>query len=440
MTHDQRVYLLALAGAAPGALVALWILWTGDYSARVQWTFTLLIGGSALACASAIRQRVVLPLQTISNLLAALRESDFSVRARRAPDSDPLGAVASEVNALADTLRGQRLDAVEATALLQKVMAEIEVAVFTFDGNRHLQLVNREGARLLGRPVERLLGRSASDLGLDAGLADDATRTLQMTFPGGGGRWEVRKTTFRQHGLPHQLLVMTDVSQSLREEERQAWKRLIRVIGHEMNNSLTPIKSIAGSLATLTTGDRPASDWRDDLRHGLAIISGRAEALSRFMTAYARLARLPPPTLAPIPLSDCVQRVAGLDAEHPVDVLHGPDVIVRGDRDQLEQLLINLVRNAHEASAETGGGVRVGWDRNGDAAGPVTLWVEDDGPGLPQTGNLFVPFFTTKPDGSGIGLVLCRQIAEAHGGTLTLSNRDTGRGCRATLTLPAHPS
>jgi two-component system nitrogen regulation sensor histidine kinase NtrY len=242
----------------------------------------------------------------------------------------------------------------------------------------------------------------------------------------------VRRSSFRERGLPHELLVLTDLSRTLREEERNAWQRLVRVIGHEMNNSLAPIKSIAGSLETLIRRDPPPADWRDDARSGLNIIATRAESLSRFMQAYARLARLPPPQKEPVDLGELVRRVANLETRIPVRVVPGPDMTIQADAAQLEQLLINILHNAAEASLETAGTVTTGWR---DLADCVEVFTRDTGPGIMNPTNLFVPFFTTKPGGSGIGLALSRQIAEAHGGSLTLANR-SGPGCEALLRLP----
>jgi nitrogen fixation/metabolism regulation signal transduction histidine kinase len=437
LSHDRRILLMALASALPGALISLIFLWSGAYTPKVQWTLTVVIVTVCLGFAFALRERVVLPLQTLSNLLAALGEGDFSIRARGARGGDPLGEVMIEVNQLVETLRHQRLDALEATTLLRKVMAEIDVAVFTFDEQQELKFVNTAGTRLLNQPAERLLGRDADAIGLSDCLTGESPRVLNTAFPGGVGRWEIRRSQFRQGGRPHELLVLSDLSQPLREEERQAWQRLIRVIGHEMNNSLAPIKSIAGSLSSIIDRDPPPSDWRDDMQRGLNVIASRSEALSRFMSAYARLAKLPPPKLAPIDVATFVDRVATFEKAHDIKVAGGPPLTIQGDADQLEQLLINLIRNAVDAVNETGGSVRVGWQRvPGSSPVTVELWVEDEGPGLGNTGNLFVPFFTTKPGGSGIGLVLSRQIAEAHGGSLQLENRSDRRGVRATLRLP----
>lgn len=431
--HDRRILLLTLVSGLPGILVALVLLWHGDFSARTQWTFTLLVMAGWLGFAFAARERVVHPLQTVSNLLSALREEDFSVRARGARRDDPLGDVMFEVNALSETLREQRLGALEAGALLRTVMEEINLAVFAFDDTQKLRLVNRAGERLLGQPMERLMGRTAAELGLADCLQGEPARTLQASFPGGMGRWGMRRNSFRQGGLPHQLLVLADLSQALREEERQAWQRLLRVLGHELNNSLAPIKSISGSLAGLLKKESPPQDWKDDMQRGLGVIAARADALSRFMEAYSRLARLPQPRLQPLEIEPLVRRVAGLETRVPVVLVPGVNVLVQADGDQLEQLLINLLRNAADASLETRGQVHLAWARTG---GQVEVRVEDEGPGLSNTSNLFVPFFTTKPGGSGIGLALSRQIAEAHGGTLTLENRRNTPGCVARLRLP----
>lgn len=430
--YERRILLLALSAGLGGTLVALILLWTGDFSANLRWTLTIVITVAWLSFAFSAQSRVIFPLRTLSNLLAALREGDFSIRARGANREDVLGEVLWEVNALGDTLRKQRLGAVEATALLRKVMEEIDVAVFAFDGLGCLRLVNRAGERILSLPENRLLGLNAAELGLSSCLAGETPRIAQIDFPGKSGRWEIHRGSFREAGWPHQLLVISDLSRALRDEERQAWQRLIRVIGHELNNSLAPIKSVAENLESVVGRDERPPDWEDDMRRGLGIIASRSDSLARFMNAYARLAKLPPPVFQSVTVGTWIHRVAALELRMTIEVQNGPDVNVQADPDQLEQLLINLLHNAVDAALETGGGVRVGWVRD---SGSLEVWVQDDGPGIPSSANLFVPFFTTKPGGSGIGLVLCRQIAEAHAGSLTLENRETS-GSEARLRLP----
>jgi nitrogen fixation/metabolism regulation signal transduction histidine kinase len=460
--YVRRLLLWAALSGLPAVVLTLgWLWFEREFPELVpasdvaRWTVTLAVLGLWLGAILVLRDRLVRPLQTLSNVLMGLREGDYSFAARGASPADALGAVMVEVNALVELMRQQRLGALEATALLRTVMGEIDVAVFAFDGDHRLRLVNRAGERLLTQPVERLLGRTAAELGLVDSLEGEAPRTVQMSFPGAVGRWAVHRQQFRQGGMPLTLLVLSDLSRELREEERQAWQRLVRVLGHELNNSLAPVKSIAGSLEQLVQREPLPPDWKQDMRDGLGVIAGRAESLSRFVGAYAQLARLPKPRPQPVEVASLVTRAASLETRVAIEVRPGPGTRLLADPDQLEQVLINLLRNAadavieiapHEppaparstraaaaARAEAQRGVRVGWT---ESANHLEIWVEDDGPGLANTANLFVPFFTTKPRGSGIGLVLSRQIVEGHRGSLSLENRQSGGGCVARLRLP----
>lgn len=433
LSHENRILLLALGSGAAGVVLALILLWTGDHDISTRWTLSCLVVIAWLSFAFGLRSAVIHPLQTLSNMQSALREGDFSFRVRGAKTGDSLGELMLEVNALSDMLREQRLGAVEAGALLTTVMTEIDVAVFAFDGDQKLRLVNRAAERLMAQNSERLLGKSAQELDLSECLEGEWAHTLEKSFPGQSGRWGVRRSIFRQGGKPHYLVVIADLSRALREEERGAWQRLVRVLGHELNNSLAPISSIAGSLEEIMRRETRAADWEDDLRRGLRVIVDRSEALNRFMRDYSRLARLPKPQVRPMNLNALVRTVAGMETRTTVEIEPGAEVTLNADPDQLQQVLINLIRNAVDASLENGGKVRVGWTKNGNW---LSLFVQDEGPGIANPANLFVPFFTTKPSGSGIGLVLSRQIAEAHGGTLTLKNRPQGKGCEAVIQLP----
>jgi two-component system nitrogen regulation sensor histidine kinase NtrY len=431
--HDLHVLLLAFASGFPAVTVALYFLWHEEGTPILGWTLGLVLVGTWLGLCVSLHGQVVDRLYVLANLLKALREGDFSLRA--ATHNDPgraLGAVLDEVNAFGGTLQQQRLGALDAAALLSKVMFEIDVAVFAFDDCQRLRLVNRAAEELLGQAAPRVLGETAHALKLDGLLEGEPERTVRAEFAQIlRGRWELRRSPFRQGGLEHQLIVLTDLRRALREEQRLAWQRLVRVLGHEINNSLAPISSIASNLRQgLTRHPRPV-DLDADLERGLEVVSRRAEALGRFMKAYARVAQLPPPKLAPIRMNAWIRRIAELDRRVEVIVRPGPDFTFLGDADQLDQLLINLVRNAIDAAL--GGKVTIAWRRSAEQ---LEVTIADDGPGISDTANLFVPFFTTKPQGSGIGLVLCRQIAEAHGGAVELQNRRDATGSEATLRLP----
>ena len=436
LSFERRVLLMAWLVAAPGLIGVAVLLWMrGDPESR---DLVILSGLLLLTAALAgyLRRRVVYPLQTLANLLEALREGDYSLRGSGARRRDAVGEVVWEVNTLSQTLRDQRLKVEETSALLGKVVAAIDIAIFSFDAEGVLRLVNPAGERLLAMNASQALGRNAQALGLIEVLRSEE-KNLRHTFPGGSGRWNARRFHFREGGKPHELLVVADLSRALREEERLAWQRLLRVLGHELNNSLAPIKSMAGTVADLLAMQPLPSDWNHDARHGLRVIGDRADALARFMLGYASLARLPPPKLQTIELASLLRRVIALEQRLPIGLDEGPAVRIEADADQLEQAFINLCRNAVEAAQPQGGGVELRWRTLHDQ---VRIEILDEGLGLGSSDNLFVPFFTTKPGGSGIGLALARQIVEGHGGSLNLENRNDVRGCIACVELPLSPS
>ncbi len=414
-------------------LVVMFLAASNHVTRDERWLAAGALIGSILAFAAVVRSQLVYRLRTLSNLVGALREEDYSIRLRASEDAGAFGEVSYELDRLTDALRDQRLGAMEAAALVRTVIAEIDSAIFAFDGKDRLQLVNRSGERLLGRYSEQLLGRNATELGLEDLLHGDAAETREVSLPGGSGRWLIKRSTFRDKGMPHRLLVMSDLSRALREEERLAWQRLLRVLGHELNNSLAPIRSIAASLQDLVAREARPDDWLDDVQRGLAVIGSRSAGLSRFMESYAKLTRLPRPLLRQVDLGELVKRAAGIEQRMAVRVVPGPRVVAEVDPDQIEQLLINLVRNAVDASLEAGGSdVSIAWTTDERT---IRIAVTDDGSGISGTANLFVPFFTTKRGGSGVGLALSRMIAEGHGGALTLENREDGRGAVARLQL-----
>src|SRR5215475_5400287 len=442
LLYARKVSLFSFLVALPGVIVS------GIFILEESWAVQSKIGLFVLILiawgllAMTLQENATRPLQTLANVVAALREEDYSFRARNAVATDALGELSLEVNALADMLADQRTRAIEATALLRKVVEEIDVPIFAFDPYQTLQLVNSAGEKLLQVPSVRLLGRTAQAIGLQTFLATANESLVPLPSSGSQTRWLVKRSTFRQNGVPHTLLVLSDVSRALREEERSAWQRLVRVLGHELNNSLAPIKSIAGSLHTRISRATLSSEEKQDFGRGLEIIETRADSLNRFLQAYRQLAQMPSPVLRQVRLPDLVTRVAGLETRLEIKVMEGPDVFLMADSDQLEQMLINIFRNATEAALEQAQGngkgpsspeVSVGWETN---EREVIVTIKDNGPGLLNPANAFVPFYTTKPAGSGIGLVLSREIVEAHGGSIALSNRAQQRGCQVRIVLP----
>src|SRR6187397_811945 len=431
---ELTLWARVLVRGLPAAVLALDALWTQPYSPEVRYTLASVVLIVWLLAESAARQLAVRSLNLIANLLGALREGDYSIRGLSAKSGSSMAMVMREVNDLGFTLQRQRTEAVESTVLLTHVMEEIAVAVFAFDPTNKLLLVNKAAEQMIGKSSDELVGQPATELGLDEYLTGESRRLVDRSFGGKkGGRYEIRRAQFYRDGRPHFLVVIADLSQALREEEQAAWQRIVRVLSHEINNSLTPIKSIAHSLRRIL--DRaPEFQRSDEVQQGLSLIEERSGALGRFLRSYAQLARLPKPNPKMVKVPELVSRIAELEKRLSVAVHHSPDLQLVADSDQLEQLLINIVRNAVDASLETGGGVAIGWRKTGNW---FEMNVDDEGKGLPDTSNLFVPFFTTKPNGSGIGLALSRQIAEAHNGTLTLENRTPAPGCRALLRLPA---
>ena len=443
LKYEQRIRLWLFALTLPTILCAAILAWLQSSSILIA-VSTAIILSTILAIVSAyFFEQLIRPLQTLANVVAALREDDFSFRARGARRGDALGDLALEINALAGTLQSQRVSARDALTLVERVIHSMQSPVLAFDAAGHLRLLNPAAEQAFHLHRQRSLGLPLADLDLSPLLdAEDQSIYTEAAHEQTPGRWSIRRTTFRLHGVPHTLLVLADVTAALREEERLAWQRLIRVLSHEINNSLTPIKSIAGSLRTRlpSASTTPSNQLNDDLHRGLTVIEERSASLNRFLQAYQQLSHLPTPHLRPTDLGPLLEHIRHLETRLSVDLIPGPPIHVLADPDQIQQLLINLIRNAAEASLAalefgtiTATSVTITWTSTPTQA---IIQIHDNGPGLSNPANLFVPFYTTKPTGSGIGLVLAQQIASAHKGTVSLFNTPDSTGCTAELRLP----
>jgi two-component system nitrogen regulation sensor histidine kinase NtrY len=445
LKYEQRIRIWLAILALPTIASTTTLAWKLSNSL----TMTLAAAfGVCLAWAIVVAyffEQLIRPLQTLANVVSALREDDFSFRARGARRGDSLGDLALEINALASTLQSQRSSARDALTLVERVITSMQSPVLAFDNRGCLRLLNPAAESAFQLHHRSALGTPATELNLTTLLqAEDETlysSPIASLNDSPQHRWSVRRTTFRLHGVPHTLLVLSDVAAALREEERLAWQRLIRVLSHEINNSLTPIKSLAGSLRTRLQDvpERSSSLAASELHRGLTVIEERAASLNRFLQAYQQLTRLPAPQLRSVSLGPLLEQVAHLETRLPVEIQPGPPVYLMADPDQLQQLLINLLRNAAEAATSDEAiparppHVLISWTA---ASSQLTLHIRDNGPGLMNPANLFVPFYTTKPEGSGVGLVLAQQIASAHKGSITLFNNLDDDGCTAELRFP----
>jgi len=439
MRLERRVWVSLLAVALFIAVVVAAAL-LGRSELSLEWpVWAAVVLGTVVMLLWLVRRLsawILRPLAGASTVVEALRDGDFSLRLRET-HLGPLDELAHSINLLAESMRTDALNRRESGLLLGKILEEIDLPVLAFRDDGHLTLSNPAARKLIGLRLHD--GVDAAALGLDELLQRPVDRTennqsVRLVFPGGSGRFVVKRRAFRLGGVPHRLLVLAEVGSILSAERNEAWQSLIRVMSHEINNSLSPIKSLAETWATRLRDPARELD-RESLAESLALISRRSGGLSRFVGIYAALARLPDPSRETVDLDELLQKICALEPRVPIR-LEGSDISFELDRDQIEQAMINLVRNAVDAvSGCEQPEILIGCV---EKAGGLCVKVIDNGPGPPESKNLFVPFFTTKPSGSGIGLLLVRRIAELHGGSFDLAARDDGRsGAVARLWLPA---
>ena len=439
VSFERRLLHSILYTGFPGVILGEVLLWANHYSLDHKIEGTVLVLGLWAGISYSVRNKVIHSVRVVSNVIAALQEEDFSFRATRAVRGDALGDLAIEINNLARALESERLGSIETASLLRKVMDGADAAIFAFTPERRVCLLNRMGAIFLDRHEDQILNRTADELGIQDLIDGPRSGTISRGWSGTQKKWLVRRASFRQNGISHQLILLSEASEILRAEERVAWQRLIRVLGHEINNSLAPIKSIARTLSQIPVKTKLPEDDAENFRLGLEVIGGRADSLTRFLQNYTRLGTLPTPMRRVQEISKLMTGVAALEVRLPVKVKQGNAVNIIVDGAQCEQALINLIRNAVDAVLSAPqhsvgpDAVTLSWKTS---AKDLEVRIEDEGIGLLETDNLFVPFYTTKEKGSGIGLVLTRQIIEAHGGHLVIRNRSDRPGCEVTITIP----
>ena len=427
--YAAKIYRYVFAAALPSLMIAVTLIWQTDLSSYGKMLISLLLFVSVFGFAWAVRSQINYQFQTLSNLVEAIHLGDFSLRGSRNNDDDALSELIAQINKLAESLRLQRLASQEAYRLLDKVISEINVAIFAFDGQDNVKLANKAAIKLMGLSQDNIVGVSAYDLGLAELIAEKGSQVIEHQFSAGKGRWQVRCDGYIDEGVERKLLFIHDVKQVLRDEELKAWKNIMRVISHEVNNSLYPVSSLSQTLLTVVNQTPRESDWLEDVNQGLNIIIQRSERLNEFIKRYAKVAKLPLPNKQPVEVTPVIERACRLFEREQVQIqTNNDDRVLFIDPAMFEQVLINLIKNGIEAGSK----VQISWQQENDN---FILSICDDGPGIEKASNLFVPFYSTKPNGSGIGLVLSRQIIEAHSGDLSLINRAEG-GCCAQISLP----
>jgi nitrogen fixation/metabolism regulation signal transduction histidine kinase len=428
------LFLWVLSSAIPAAL-SLLCLWR-----YVAWPAAAKLGVAAVVLvwiavvANIVRSKLVHQFRTLSTLLESIRSQDYTMKGVRARERGDLGELYRQINNLTDSLKNIRQSEQELLIVLEKVVSEMNVAVIVFDARDRIRLVNQSASSLLKAAAADLNGVNCADTIL-AGIPVSAEpRLIDFRFPGAEGRWQIRQHAYRHQGQSSRILIIADLKQVLSDGEISAWQRLIRVISHEVNNSLTPISSLSQTLANML--DKSGGLQDGDVREGLSVIAERAKGLQDFISGYARLARLPEPRKSAFPAAELAAKLGRFFAGQPLDIVDFPHVMLFGDEVQLEQALINLIKNGLEANPPGAPPVQLSCRLH---EGQCSFQIADHGPGIVNPDNLFVPFYTTKAEGAGIGLILSRQIAARHHGQVTLENRPDGTGALAQLVVPLPP-
>ncbi|KGJ88034.1 sensor histidine kinase [Thalassotalea sp. ND16A] len=430
--ETQLLKYLLIATGVPVALLLL-VLWYYQASTNLFMLILLTLFCITGYCAITMYHKITFQFRTLSNLLEGMSHGDYSLRGRRHSRDDALGELVDQINNLANTLTEQRFSAMEGQHLLKKVIQHINVAIIAVDEQQQLALLNPAAEQLLNVSSEQMLGKPLANIDAQSLLTISQQQVMELTFANKKGQFQVIRDNYRDHGHQHDLFFITDVNHLLREQERQAWQNLIRVLSHEINNSLTPISSFASTISRLAKKQDLSSDFADNLQQSLTIIGERSSSLKQFIDSYRQLTHLPKPQKQNTNLLALLTKVVAIFKQCNIELDISDDITLALDPVQIEQVLINVIKNADEAMQTCPGNISICASTDEHNA---ILTIADQGIGIASSHNLFTPFYTTKKQGSGIGLVLSRQIIEAHNGFLSMANRNSERGCQITIQLP----
>ena len=440
ISFEKRIVWLALITSTPLLVMLLWVMTYANISIWLILLIAFIGSLSIIYAAQQIYYTLTYQLRSLSNLLGAIVLGDYSLRARSDQGGSVLNELILSINNLSAHLSLHRIESTESQLLLQTVIEHIDVAIVAISDENKIRFMNPAAKKLLQIDQKNSEIALLKQLEVVSSFTSGCQQVVELSLGHQHGRFNVYVEEFRESGLQHKLLFITDVRTLLRSEESKAWQSLVRVISHEINNSLTPIASISQTLSRLLSRQHDAigihnQEYNKDLREGLSIITERAKGLSQFVNSYKQLAKLPEPQKSSVSIRNLFHAVSNLFKDQIIQIEPAGDVQLFIDPVQLEQVFINLIKNSLEAMSQTNsqGVVFVSWQ----LAEPfLKLSIMDQGCGISNLGNLFVPFYSTKKQGSGIGLVLCRQIIEAHHGHLTITNNVGAQGCCVSIELP----
>lgn len=430
-------YLLT-ASLIPTAIL-MYTFWQFNISVYLSLLTLLLVSGLIGVCAFSLHQKISYQLRSLSNLLTGLNEGDYSMRGSLQVNDSALGELVLQLNTLTETLTKQRFIAHESQLLVTKVIQHIDVAIIAIDQHQHIALLNPAAEQLLSASQQDAIGSPLARYNASELLTIKEEQLVHLSFAPQQGNYQVIRDHYREQGQQHDLYFITNVHGLLRAHERQAWQNLIRVLSHEINNSLSPIASLASTLKTQAIKQQLAPMYSDNL----TIISQRSNRLKSFIDSYRQLSSLPEPTTSNVDLSEVINAIPPLFPKRNIVINSGTNVQIFADIAQIEQVLINLVKNADEAISAVEAEAHCSQEKSITVSvsaqnQQAVISIVDQGTGIKNSDNLFTPFYSTKKQGSGIGLVLSRQIIEAHGGFLIVKNREKELGCAVEIRLPLH--